>query len=354
MIMAMMKQLKLVGPKQLVMESVPVPEPGKGEVLIKVAAVGVCGSDLTIYRGHHPYAISPLVMGHEFAGTIAACGKGVKGRAIGGRVAVIPHLVCGVCKACKAKVFNFCESLRCMGAEAHGAHAEYIAVPAVMAVPMEAGVSWNMAAMLEPACVGYHGARREKIGRKTRALIVGAGPIGNFCMQTVKAMGAERVLMADLDDDRLDLAVKLGADGVIRLKKESLKEGAIRCDVPLKDMDVFYDCVGLKGQVLDQMIGHARRGTGIVVIGVLQNGYSIPKLPDFVQHELRLSGSTMYTPRDYRDMITLMSQGKVRIDGVITHTVTLEQVPELLGAMDRGEFRGFKVIVTLGDEERPA
>jgi L-iditol 2-dehydrogenase len=347
--MTMMKQLKLVGPKRFTLETAPIPEPQAGEVLIKVAAVGVCGSDLTIYRGHHPYAISPLVMGHEFAGTIAGCGKGVKGRAIGERAAVIPHLVCGACKACKAKVFNFCESLRCMGAEAHGAHAEYIAVPAVMAVPMDAAVSWHMAAMLEPACVGYHGARREKIGPLTTTLVVGAGPIGNFCMQSVKALGARRVLMADLDDDRLDLAVRLGADGAIRLKQESLEEGAVRCGVPFKEIDMFYDCVGLKGQVLDQMIAQARRGTGIVVIGVLQHGYNIPSLPDFVQHELRLSGSTMYTPQDYRDMIRLMAEKKVRIDGVITHTVTLEQVPELLAAMDRGEFHGFKVMVSLDD-----
>lgn len=348
--MTMMKQLKLVGPKRFVLESVPVPEPKIGEVLIKVAVVGVCGSDLTIYRGHHPYAISPLVMGHEFAGTIVGCGKNVRGRTIGERVAVIPHLVCGTCRACQAQVFNFCESLRCMGAEAHGAHAEYIAVPAVMAVPMDAGVSWNMAAMLEPACVGYHGARREEIGAQTMALVVGAGPIGNFCMQSVKALGARRVIMADLDDDRLDLALRLGADGVIRLKTESLEAGAIRCGVPFKEFDVFYDCVGLKGQVLDQMIAQARRGTGIVVIGVLQHGYNIPSLPDFVQHELRLSGSTMYTPQDYRDMIRLMAEKKVRIDGVITHTVTLEQVPELLDKMDRGEFQGFKVIVSLEEE----
>ena len=345
--MTMMKQLTLRAPKQFVWESVPVPEPGKGEVLIKVAAVGVCGSDLTIYRGHHPYAISPLVMGHEFSGVIAKCGKGVRGRELGERVAVIPHLVCGTCGPCQQKIFNFCESLRCMGAEAHGAHAEYIAVPAGMAVPIGSGMNLTMAAMLEPACVGYHGARREKITHKTKALIVGAGPIGNFCMQTVKAMGAAQVFMADLDNDRLDLAEKLGADGTIRLQKESLADGAVRCGVPLKEIDVFYDCVGLKGQVLDQMLAHARRGAGIVVIGVLQNGYNLPKLPDFVQHELRLSGSTMYTPKDYRDMIRLMSDGKVRLDGVISHAVKLEQVPELLASMDRGEFRGFKVVIEM-------
>ena len=161
-------------------------------------------------------------------------------------------------------------------------------------------------------------------------------------------MGAAKALIADLDEERLDLAARLGADGTIRLQEESLEDGAARCGVPMKDMDVFYDCVGLKGQVLDQMIMHARRGTGIVVIGVLQNGSDVPRLPDFVQHELRLSGSTMYTPADYRDMIRLMSAGLVRIDGVVTHTVTLDQVPDLLASMDRGEFHGFKVMIEIG------
>jgi L-iditol 2-dehydrogenase len=345
--MATMKQLKLTAPKTLVMETVQLPEPDRDEVLIKVAAVGVCGSDLTIYRGHHPYAISPLVMGHEFSGVIAKLGPHVRGRAVGERVAVIPHLVCGKCEPCRHKIYNFCESLRCMGAEAHGAHAEYIAVPAGMAVPIGKEMSLSMAALLEPACVGYHGAHREKINSQTRALVVGAGPIGIFCMQAIKAVGAAKVLVADLDEERLILAEKLGANGVIRLRRESMDEGAMRCGIPIKEMDLFYDCVGLQGRVLDGIITHARRGTGVVVIGVLQNGSNVPHLPDFVQHELRLSGSTMYTPKDYRDMIRLMSAGKVRADGIVTHTITLEEVPAMLGAMDRSEFRGFKVIIVM-------
>ena len=343
--MKMMKQVKLVAARQLVVESIPVPEPGPDEILVKVAKVGVCGSDLTIYRGHHPWAISPLILGHEFSGVVADVGKRVTKRKVGERVAVIPHLVCGTCDPCQHQIYNFCEKLRCLGAEAQGAQAEFIVVPAQMVLPISAAMPLEMAALLEPACVGYHGARREPIGPATRALIIGAGPIGLFTMQTAKALGAARAFIADLDEDRLALAEQLGADGVIRLRHESLEQGLLRLGSPIKQIDLFFDCVGLKGQVLDQIIAQARRGTSVVVIGVLQNGTTVPCLPDFVQHELRLSGSTMYTPRDYHDMIALMSARRVRTDGVITHRIALDDVPRLLSEMDTGAFRGFKVVI---------
>jgi L-iditol 2-dehydrogenase len=345
-----MRRLTLVEPRKFILESAPVPEPGPEEALVRVARVGVCGSDLTIYRGHHPYAISPLVMGHEFSGVIVGAGAGAAGRKPGERVAVVPHLVCGACDPCRREVTNFCERLRCMGAEAHGAHADYIAVPSAMALPIPDSMTLEMAALIEPACVGYHGARREPIAAGGTALVIGAGPIGLFTLQAVKALGAGRAIIADLDEARLALAERLGAGGAIPLRRESLEQGLLRIGLPIRDVDLFYDCVGLQGQVLDSILAHARRGAGVVVIGVLQRGTSVPRLPDFVQHELRLSGSTMYTPQDFRDMIGLMSSRRVRIDGAITHTVKLEDVPGLLAEMDRGAFRGFKVMIDVGSD----
>lgn len=345
-----MFKIVLERPEHLVRTTAPVPEPKAGEIRIQVKRVGVCGSDPTIFFGRHPYVSYPLVMGHEFSGLVDKLGDGVTAPAVGSRVTVIPHLVCGKCRACKEERYNFCETLRCTGAEADGAHCEYICMPKEMVLPIPDTMTLEDAAMVEPACVAYHGAKRGDVQTTDTVLIVGAGPIGAFCLQSVKALGAKRVFIADMDGTRLALARSLGADGVINVKEEPLEKGLERlCGGP-KEIDLFYDCVGEKGFVLNQMIQMARRGTRLVVIGVLQNGYNIPNLPDFVQHELRLSGTTMYTPSDYRAMIDLMGRGVIRTKGMISHTFKLEDTPNVFEELvvNRKE-KFFKIMLTCGD-----
>lgn len=344
-----MRQLVLAEPYRLETRSVPIPEPKAGEARIRVQRIGVCGSDLTIYRGLHPYVSYPLVMGHEISGTVDKLGEGVKSLPVGTRVAVIPHLVCGHCEACRTETYNFCEQLRCTGAEADGAHCDYFCIAEKMLVPLPDAMSIDDAALMEPACVAYHGARRGDIGKDDTVLIVGAGPIGVFCLQSCIALGAKRVLMTDMDQTRLDLAGKLGAAGTINVMKESLADGLGRlCGTP-KAIDVFYDCVGEKGRVLNDIIGLARRGTRVVVIGVLQKMYEIPNLPDFVQHELRLSGTTMYVPRDYREMMALMGGGAVKTDGMVSHVFNLEDVPAVLDKLDKKSLNAFKILIKVND-----
>ena len=333
------KMLKatLVAPEKIVLGYADVPSPAENQILIKVERVGVCGSDPTIYFGDHPYVSYPVVMGHEFSGTVAGLGAGVSGPPPGTRVAVIPHLVCGECEACKNGIYNFCESLRCTGAEADGAHCGYIAMPKEMVLPIPDCMPLDDAAMLEPASVAYHAAKRGEIKPGDTVLVIGAGPIGNFCIQACKALGAKKVYAADLDAERLGLALSLGADAAFDASKESLGGGG-------KHIDVFFDCVGGKGKVLNDILRMARRGARVVAVGVLQNGYDIPLLPDFVQHELRLSGTTMYTPADYRDVIGLMGAGKIKTQGMVTHYFDLAQIAEVFGMIASRREKFFKII----------
>lgn len=344
-----MLKATLVEPRKLILSREEIPMPKNGEILIKVIRVGVCGSDPTIYFGKHPYVKFPVVMGHEFSGTVEALGEGVDGPAPSTRVAVIPHLVCGKCRACKSETYNFCEELRCTGAEADGAHAEYICMPKEMVIPIPDLMTLDDAAMLEPACVAYHGAKRGEIKPDDKILIIGAGPIGIFCMQSCKQLGAQKVYIADVDSDRLGLALILGADGVIDVSDEPIADGLERLCGGSKEIDVFYDCVGQKGQILDTILTLARRGTRIVMIGVLQNGYDIPHLPDFVQHELRLSGTTMYVPQDYRDMIGLMSSGRIKTIGMITHYFKLEEIVSVFKMIEEKREKYFKIMLKVND-----
>ncbi len=345
-----MFRIVLTAPRELRKELVSVPEPKPGEIRVAVRRVGVCGSDPTIFRGLHPYVKYPVVMGHEFSGYVDKLGAEVIAPAVGSRVTVIPHLVCGHCPACKKKIYNFCESLRCTGAEADGAHCEYICMPQEMVMSVPDAMSLEDAAMVEPASVAWHGAKRGEVRKDDVALIVGAGPIGLFCMQSVKALGAEKVLIADLDAWRLGLAQKLGADGIIDLNQETLDQGVARLAGSIKDISLFYDCVGGKGQILNQLIVMARRGSRIVMIGVLQKEYVIPNLPDFVQHELRLSGTTMYTPADYREVIQRMGQKIIRTTGMVTHHFPLSETPQVFEMMIKKRKEPyFKIMLVNGD-----
>ncbi len=340
-----MLRVMLTKPGQFEIDQTSIPEPGKDEILLKVVRCGVCGSDPTIYRGLHPYAKKSLVMGHEFSGFVEKLGDNVTHLEVGQRVTVIPHVVCGKCKPCKTETFNFCEELKCMGAEADGAHVQYVNVDARMALPIPDNMSMEDAAMIEPACVSYHGAKKQ-VKAGDIALVIGAGPIGIFAMQSCRVLGATKTIIADFDQSRLDLATSLGADGTINVGKESLEEGLNRLIGNYKDVDVFLDCVGEKGKVFDNILKIARRGTRIVMIGVLQNEYHIPLLPDFVQHELTISGTTMYVPQDFRDMIKFMSEGKISTKGMITHHYRLDQIKEVFKMIDNREEPFMKIMLT--------
>ena len=337
-----MRKIVLEQPYKMSMTECEIPQPAKEEVRIAVKRIGICGSDPTIYRGLHPYMSYPLVPGHEISGVIDAVGENVPKSRIGERVTVIPHLVCGHCDACKTETYNFCEELRCTGAEADGAMCDYFCISSEMAIRIPDTMTLDDAALVEPACVAYHGAKRGSIKQGETVLIMGAGPIGVFCMQSCLALGAGKVYIADLDEERLELAKKLGATATINVGKQSIK------DIEDK-IDVFYDCVGEKGFVLNNILEVAKRGSRIVVIGVLQNGYNIPKLPDFVQHELALFGTTMYVPADYREMLELMGKRAIVTDGMISHRFTLEEVPAVLDMLDKRKEKTFKILIEVSD-----
>ena len=337
-----MRKIILDEPYKMSQIECDIPQPKSDEVRIAVKRIGICGSDPTIYRGLHPYVTFPVVLGHEISGVIEAVGENVPKERIGERVTVIPHLVCGKCEACQTKTYNFCEELRCTGAEADGAMCDYFCISSEMAVKIPDIMTLDDAALVEPACVAYHGAKRGGIKKGETILIIGAGPIGVFCMQSCFALGAGKVYIADMDTERLALAKQLGATETIHVGTQSIK------DIEDK-IDVFYDCVGEKGTVFNNILEVAKRGSRIVIIGVLQNGYHIPKLPDFVQHELAIYGTTMYVPTDYMEMLKLMGERKIVTDGMISHRFKLEEVPKVLDMLDKRREKTFKILIEVND-----
>lgn len=218
-----MKAAVLHGNEDLRYEEIETPAPKAGEVLIKVKAVGICGSDVprVLYNGAHFY---PIVLGHEFSGEIVEIGEGVDGFAIGDRVAGVPLIPCKNCPDCDNGNFSLCKNYTFIGSRCQGAFAEYVAVPAANAVKFDPAVSFSDAAFFEPSTVALHGVFCAGMKEGDNAAVLGCGTIGLFTLQWAKLMGAKTVTVFDVNPARLELARKLGADFVVNSKEQNAVE----------------------------------------------------------------------------------------------------------------------------------
>lgn len=338
-----MKRMLLKEYKTIIPEQVTRPEPEKGEVLIKVSHVGICGSDISAFYGKHPYIPFPMVLGHEFTGYIAAAGPDTETFPVGSRVTVLPHLPCRSCEACAEKRYNHCRQLKCLGCQADGAQAEYVLAPSDMVFLLPESVSMEDGATIEPMAVSYAGVKKA-VKQGDAVLIVGAGGIGLFALQAAIVLGAERVVIADFAENRLRAAKNLGAYDVIDLSKGSLAEQIDQYEKDRK-FNVFVDCAGGNGSALDSIIQVADRGADVVCIGVLAKDCQIPQLPDLTEHELTFYGSNMYVAKDYDEVIQNLAEGKFRTEGVITHRFAFDQIPELYEMIDRKKEPYIKIMI---------
>lgn len=326
-------------------EEVPVPSIDDTQALIEVSHVGICGSDIAAYHGEHPNVSCPIVMGHEFSGTVARQDPGGVSPEEGTRVTVIPHIPCRECRGCKEEMYNRCDDLKVIGCQAPGAFAEYVAVPADMVVALPDDLSLEQAAMVEPAAVAVHAAGRADLSGGETVVVMGAGPIGNFTMQALQAAGAGQVFVSDLDQSRLDLASGLGADGTINISDTGIEDALADCVGGHRQVDLWADCVGHGGEALDTALDLARRGTDILLVGVLASDYVSRNLINVSEHELRIVGTTMYTPDDYERTIELISDGSIRTEGLVTQRYGASEVAEAFQMIDAGDEDFFKVMI---------
>jgi L-iditol 2-dehydrogenase len=340
-----MKQIVLQAPKDIRVVDVPWPVPQPDELLVAVARVGICGSDLHAYHGKHPFIDLPVVPGHEFAGKVVAVGAEVNDFVPGQRVTVEPSLVCGVCYNCTQGRYNICERLRVIGCQTTGAMAEYLTVPAAKALVLPDDVSWDQAALVEPLAVAVHAVRVAKIDAGGKVLVLGAGTIGLMTLQAAKAMGAGPVLVTDLRGDRLELARELGADAAVDPRDTDLGI-AVDAAFGAQGADVILECVGVAATVRDA-IGVARKGTRIVLAGVFEQ--EVPVNLGFVQdRELELVGTLMYVQDDFALALELLRRGAVAAEPLISHRFSLERAAEAFAVADSRE-GSMKVLIEVGD-----
>ena len=337
-----MIQELMTAPKEIIFREVDIPTPGPDQVLVKIKRIGVCGSDIHVYHGMHPYTKYPVTQGHEVSGKIVELGQYVSNLKVGQRVTIEPQVFCGRCHPCLHGKYNLCENLKVMGFQTVGTASEYFAVDASKITPLPEGMSYDDGAMIEPLAVTVHAARRFPEIRGAKVAILGAGPIGILLAQSVKAFGAAKVMITDISDMRLELAKTVGADYAVNTKEKDFGEALVECFGSDK-ADVIYDCAG-NDITMNGAIQNARKGSTIILVAVFAKmaNVDLAKLND---SELDLNTTMMYRHEDYVDALRFVSEGKIQLKPLQSAHFAFEEYQKAYQYIDENREKTMKVII---------
>ena len=305
-----MLQQIMTAPGKIEFQEISIPKLNENEVLVKIMRIGVCGSDIHVYRGEHPYTRYPITQGHEVSGKIEKIGSKVQGFKLNDKVTIQPQVVCGRCYQCTHGNYHICDDLKVMGFQTTGAASEFFAVNSEKLIKLPSEMTYEEGAMIEPCAVGVHAVLKGGDVSDFNVLVLGAGPIGNLIAQTAKALGARSVMITDLSDYRLGIAEEVGIDFTINPLKQTLSEEIFKSFGPHK-ADLIIECVGVN-ETIETAIDIARKGTDIIVVGVFGDNPSI-NLGFIQDRELRLIGNLMYQTEDYIKAIELIQSKKINL-----------------------------------------
>ena len=339
-----MKQAVMTAPGLIKFRQIEIPKPNPNEVLLQVKRIGVCGSDIHVYNGVHPYTGYPVVQGHEVSGVIAEVGEDVKDFHKGEQVVFMPQVTCGTCYPCRHGMEHICDHLKVMGFQTDGAAQEYFPVPAEKALRVPEKISLDHAAMIEPLSVAVHALSRYGDVRGKKVLVLGSGTIGNLVAQAAQALGASRIMITDISEYKLNKARHCGISLAVNTARESLDEVILREFGPDK-ADVILECVGTQ-DTITQAIENARKGSVIVVVGVFGKKPEVD-LGLVQDRELTLTGTLMYQRKDYETAIRLMSQGLLNLGEMITQRFPFEAYPDAYRAIERSKGEYLKVMIEM-------
>lgn len=327
-----MKAARWHGVKDIRVEDTPEPKPGKGEVKVKVAWTGICGSDLHEYLAgpifvpvdeDHPLSHdkAPITMGHEYCGTVLELGDGVTDLAVGDRVAIEPIFACGECAACLEGKYNLCDSLGFVGLSGgHGGFATYSVVPARMVHKMPQGLSMEQGALVEPAAVALHAVRLSKIKAGDKAAVFGAGPIGLLVVESLRVAGASEIHVVEPSEVRRQKALDLGATSAT---DPTAMDAVAEVREATGGVHVAFEVTGVP-QVLPQCIDATRHEGQVLVVSIWEQEASFQP-NTVVLKERQLKGTIAYR-NVYPAVMALMTQGYFSADQLVTKRIPLDEI----------------------------
>jgi L-iditol 2-dehydrogenase len=341
-----MKALVLAAYNRLEMQERPVPEIGPDDVLLKVAACGICGSDVHGLDGSSGRRRPPIVMGHEAAGTIARCGANVSEWAEGDRVTFDSTINCGRCWFCRRGQINLCDrrlifGVSCDECRREGAFAEYVAVPRHILYRLPDSLSFQHAAMVEPVAVAVHAVNRSRVCLGDTAVVVGAGVIGLLLVQALRAAGCGQIIAVDLDQTKLDLARKLGADETLRPDQSDVAVEVMRRSGG-RGADVALEAVGIAPTV-QTAAACLRKGGQLTLVGLLAAKVELP-IQAIVTRELSLNGSYI-SCGEYPACLDLMARRTIDVEPLVSAVAPLADGPAWFRRLHAGSEGLIKVIL---------
>lgn len=332
-----MKAARLHRPKEpLHVEEIPAPEPGPGEVLVRVGACGLCGTDVHIAReGTVPTAYAPITLGHEPAGTVAKVGPGVEGWKEGDRVAVYPQETCGSCSFCREGRDSLCSRARVLGLQREGALAEFLSVPATSLMRLPDSIPFEQGAILADAvATPFHAvASRGGLRAGERVAVFGCGGLGTHAVQIAKLFGAAEVIAVDLSDAALERARRAGADRTVNGSAESPAK-KIR-ELTGGGVDLALEFVG-SAKTVDQAVKSLRRGGRAVAVGIGPEEMRLVPPYTFVGSEFQLTGSFGSTKAELEQVVGLVASGKLDLSGSVSGTFSLADANTALEKVGTG------------------
>ena len=342
-----MKALLLSEYRHLEITDLPDPTPGPGELLVKVAACGICGSDVHGYDGSSGRRIPPIVMGHEAAGRVAAVGPQVTAWSEADRITFDSTISCGTCRYCTRGEVNLCDHRRVLGVSCSdyrcaGAFAEYVIVPQRIVYRLPDCLSFSEAAMLEAVAVAVHAVSLSRISTGDQALVVGAGMIGLLTLQALRAAGCSSVYVADVDASRLKLAKEVGATATLHATGDDLVS-EILCCTNGAGVDVAVEAVGVDAAVR-AAVHSVRKGGTVTLVGNITPEVTLP-LQKVVTRQIRLQGSCA-SAGEYPQAIDLLASGAIKVKPLITAIAPLEDGPQWFERLYSREPNLMKVVLT--------
>ncbi|MHB1318061.1 MAG: zinc-dependent alcohol dehydrogenase family protein [Anaerolineae bacterium] len=322
-----MKAAIFRGVGQIDVVDVPIPQPGSGQAVVRVAACGICGTDRHIFHGEfstHP----PVIIGHEYAGEVAAVGEGVTTLTVGERVAIDPNMPCGFCTPCRRGQIHMCQNLTALGVDIDGGFAEYCLAPEAQCFHLPEGLSLLEGAMAEPVACCVHGMDLAGVHSGDTVAIIGGGAIGQIMAQLARLQGAGRVVVSDLSTPRRQMALDLGADCVIDPGNDDpLTSGGLLG----QGADVVIEAVG-SSRTAAQAITWAARGATILWFGVTPPDQTVTVSPNLIfEKELTIRGARI-NPYTHARAIALLASGRLTVAPLITQRAALDELPALLAA----------------------
>lgn len=318
-----MKSARFFKPGDVQIKDEEIPKPSSDELVMKVKNSGICGTDLHIYKGEVTGLVEPgTVLGHEFAGIVEKVGEAVDGFSEGDRIAIQPNLFCGACHFCRNAKKHFCKNWAAIGLSRDGGFQEYCAVPASAAFRMPGGLEFKNAAFFEPMACVLHGIERSGFTIGEDVFIQGAGSIGQLYVQALSKMGANRIIVSDIFEEKLKLAKKFGATHTVNAKEENIGE-SISAITTKNGVQIMVDAAGLLSTLPTAL--EILEDTGrVVIFGVPPEGKSVEISPyEIYRREIKIIGS--FT-NPYTNEAALKFLKKIDVDPIITNPIKLDDL----------------------------